>query len=360
MAPTKAQKEATAKKRKETLMRNTAEKTSRVAKNGKKKAPPPLKNTRRRPLPPDNNGAADDDEDDDNEDDEEEQEQEEEEDEMAGLNPLQRQQLINMRNEEKRAAERHAREMSLLPAHQPAQGGAQIQDADDIGESSLTPFEKECVDAFMSVPKRFLVQIARNKFDPSFLPYLDKTYINDNAGAEKDYSFEGGRIRSVTTLGNLQKFGDNVKIWDENFATYTAIVVVFFGPKYPHLIIKLIKFRSLIVKQATLSHWKNAVLPLALQHHRNCLINGIGELEKWDLQPTMIHEYCSGHELGRGGGRNNGRGAQEGSGQGGNDGGDKIRGIGTNRAGIPCLAYQSAAGCQKPNCKRDHVKAPPK
>lgn len=29
----------------------------------------------------------------------------------------------------------------------------------------------------------------RNNFNPSFLLYLNKTYINDNAGAEKDYSF---------------------------------------------------------------------------------------------------------------------------------------------------------------------------
>ena len=102
-------------------------------------------------------------------------------DPLAGVtDPLQRMQIKVLMAEEKRktADERRKQELHDLDVRQrEAQmtgaagpsASAAIVSVDDLGESLLSPVERQQVLSFSTIPKKHVIAIARNTFDPGNL-----------------------------------------------------------------------------------------------------------------------------------------------------------------------------------------------
>ena len=116
-------------------------------------------------------------------------------DPLAGVtDPLQRMQIKVLMAEEKRktADERRKQELHDLDVRQrEAQmtgaagpsASAAIVSVDDLGESLLSPVERQQVLSFSTIPKKHVIAIARNTFDPGNLPYLESLTLDDNCNA---------------------------------------------------------------------------------------------------------------------------------------------------------------------------------
>ena len=133
-------------------------------------------------------------------------------DPLAGVtDPLQRMQIKVLMAEEKRktADERRKQELHDLDVRQReaqmtgAAGPsalAAIVSVDDLGESLLSPVERQQVFSFSTIPKKHVIAIARNTFDPGNLPYLESLTLDDNS-PDVTISFEDGKLKQSKSVG---------------------------------------------------------------------------------------------------------------------------------------------------------------
>ena len=143
---------------------------------------------------------------------------------------------------------------------------------DDFGESLLSSVERQQVLSFPTIPKKHVIAIARNIFDPGNLPYLDNLILDDLT-SDVTISFEDGKMKLSKNVGKASAF-KTLAIWSKNFITYVQVVSIFHGVKYPQIVRKLLEFHNTIVELSQTYDWQKSVLPLALLFHRTALHKG--------------------------------------------------------------------------------------
>jgi hypothetical protein len=212
--------------------------------------------------------------------------------------------------------------------------------ADDFGESLLSSVERQQVLSFPTIPKKHVIAIARNIFDPGNLPYLDNLILDDLT-ADVTISFEDGKIKQSKSVGKASAI-KSPTIWSKNFITYVQVVSVFHGVKYPLVVKKFLEFHNTIVELSQTYDWQKAVLPLALLHHRTALHNGFADLDAWDLPATLINRYCRAHIRPSPSGSSNNISSKR-----------AFEGNPTNKPDVVCTNFNYRS-CTTDLCKRDH------
>ena len=254
------------------------------------------------------------------------------------INAVDRAQIIiileTQREERQRKDELHALAMQ---GNQAPRAGEPVVDAvqeQDYGESLLPPAARAQVKLFPQVNKKYVVQIARNTFDPSHLPKLSDPFSDDDP--DTIIGLEGGQLTRKEAKGKNSAFGNNADLWNRNFNIYLGIVSIFHSPTYPHLTLTLTTFINRIVKLSKSFDWQKAVLLLALDRHRRALAEGFANLDAWTISHDDVTEYCVGQE----------RKTTQPSPASGRDskGGNQI-----------CRNYNKEKGCTWNDCKREHV-----
>jgi hypothetical protein len=292
------------------------------------------------------------DEDEDEDEDAEEEEETEQEDSEAMIidnnddpfegvtDPVQRMQIKAMIADEKRkdAEEQRRQELHRLDLDQrqaeiAGRGAAATIAEDDLGESSLSPSERDQVLLFPTVPKKHIIAIARNTFDPGNLPYLENLILDDTTA--NIISFEDGMIKQSKSIGKASAI-KTPAIWSKNFNRYTAIVSVFHGIKHPLITAKLLEFHNDIIELSQTYDWSKAVLVLALLHHRTALHKGFADLNAWTLPTSLIDRYCRAHPK-----------------QAAPSGPSSKPASVTNKTGVICRNFNYRL-CSGDNCQRDH------
>ena len=280
---------------------------------------------------------------------------EDEDDPLYGVtDPIQRITIKNMLKEEERkdAEEKRKEELHQLEIRQREQqingtAGAPTATSleDDFGESSLSSSDRSHVLLFPMVPKKHVIAIARNTFDPSNLPFLENLILDDTT-SDVSLTVENGRLKQSKTVGKNSNFGHDDKIWSTNFLTYTAIVSVFHGPTHPLIISKLIAFHNLIIELAKTYEWQKAVLVLALLHHKAALHKGgFADLDAWELPTNLIDRYCRQHLRSRNPSATTSKPSQSAM--------SSYENNPTNKAGVICMNYNRKT-CSSDRCHRDH------
>ncbi|KAN0074322.1 hypothetical protein V8E54_008259 [Elaphomyces granulatus] len=98
---------------------------------------------------------------------------------------------------------------------------------------------------FSTTPKKHVIAIARNIFDPGNLSYLDNLFILNDLTSNVTISFEDGKIKQSKSVGKASAF-KSPAIWSNNFITYVLVVSIFHGVKYPQIVRKLLEFHNTI------------------------------------------------------------------------------------------------------------------
>ncbi|KAN0068303.1 hypothetical protein V8E54_013499 [Elaphomyces granulatus] len=280
--------------------RNTAKKTKQAPKAAKKGGRKRRGATQASAISPREN---------DNEAEEEELEEEEpftidDEDDidpLAGVtDPLQRMQIKALMAEEKRkmAEEKRKQELHDLDVRQreaqmtgtagPSTSAA-IVPVDDLGESLLSPVERQQVLSFPTIPKKHVIAIARNTFDPGNLPYLESLTLDDHT-PDVTISFEDGKLKQSKSVGKASAI-KSPAIWTKNFITYVRIVSIFHGVQHPKIVDKLLEFHNTIMELSHTYDWQKAQRQLT-QFKRDypqlCDITGILRNDDKDAEGTTI------------------------------------------------------------------------
>jgi hypothetical protein len=262
---------------------------------------------------------------------------------LSGVtDPLQRMQIRALMAEEKRKQEIHG----LDVRHREAQmtgpltsTAAPEAPVDDFGESLLSSLERQQVLSFPTVPKKHVIAIARNTFDPANLPSLDSLIVDDLT-SDVTISFEDGKIKQSKNVGKASAI-KSLTGWSKNFITYVSIVSIFHGIKHPQIVRKLLEFHNIIGELSQTYDWHKAVLPLALLLHRTALHKGFADLDAWELPATLIDRYCRAHIKSAGPSNNPfipKRTFEENP---------------TNKPGVTCTNFNYRS-CTSGYCKRDH------
>jgi len=264
-------------------------------------------------------------------------------DPLSGVtDPLQRMQIRALMAEEKRKQEihgldvRHREAQMTGPSASTAVPEAPV---DDFGESLLSSLERQQVLSFPTVPKKHVIAIARNTFDPANLPSLDSLIVDDLT-SDVTISFEDGKIKQSKNVGKASAI-KSLAVWSKNFITYVSIVSIFHGVKYPQIVRKLLEFHNIIGELSQTYDWHKAVLPLALLLHRTALHKGFADLDAWELPATLIDRYCRAHIKSSGPLNNTSipkRSFEENP---------------TNKPGVICTNFNYRS-CTSGYCKRDH------
>ena len=152
-------------------------------------------------------------------------------DPLAGVtDPLQRMQIKALMAEEKRkmAEEKRKQELHDLDVRQreaqmtgtagPSTSAA-IVPVDDLGESLLSPVERQQVLSFLTIPKKHVIAIARNTFDPGNLPYLESPLTTT-------HPMSPSRSRTAS-LSNLRALGKPRRLSPPRFGR--KILLLTFG-----------------------------------------------------------------------------------------------------------------------------------
>jgi hypothetical protein len=272
-------------------------------------------------------------------------------DPLAGVtDPLQRMQIKALMAEEKRkmAEEKRKQELHDLDVRQreaqmtgiagPSTSAA-IVPVDDLGEILLSPVERQQVLSFPTIPKKHVIAIARNTFDPGNLPYLESLTLDDHT-PDVTISFEDGKLKQSKSVGKASAI-KSPAIWTKNFITYVRVVSIFHGVQHPKIVDKLLEFHNTIMELSHTYDWQKAVLPLALLLHRTGLHKGFADLDAWEPPTNLIDRYCRAHPKPSPSGPSNAfikRTSDEYS---------------TNKPGIVCANFNYRS-CTTDRCKRDH------
>jgi hypothetical protein len=206
-------------------------------------------------------------------------------DPLSGVtDPLQRMQIRALMAEEKRKQEIHGLDVRHREAQMtgPSTSTA-VPEApmDDFGESLLSSLERQQVLSFPTVPKKHVIAIARNTFDPANLPSLDSLIVDDLT-SDVTISFEDGKIKQSKNVGKASAI-KSLAVWSKNFITYVSIVSIFHGIKYPRIVRKLLEFHNIIGELSQTYDWHKAVLPL--------LCSCIGQPYIRDSQTSTLGSY---------------------------------------------------------------------
>jgi hypothetical protein len=287
---------------------------------------------------------VDDEEVDDEEDVVTEEENDNDHDPLKGAsNALQRAQIMAIMAEEKRKQEKHELEIRRLASMAgPSTSTSAPVVEDDFGENLLSISERQQILSFPTVPKKHVIAIARNTFDPGNLPYLENLIVDDLT-SDVNITFEDGKLKQSKNVGKASAI-KTPSMWSKNFITYVRIVSIFYGTKHPQIVDKLLEFHNDIIDLALTYDWQKAVLGLALLHHRTALCKGFADLDAWKLPSNLIDRYCRGHlrpsqgskTLGQSGGKYTTYDTNP-----------------TNKQGVLCMNYNFKS-CNTDRCKRDH------
>jgi hypothetical protein len=273
-------------------------------------------------------------------------------DPLAGVtDPLQRMQIKVLMAEEKRktADERRKQELHDLDVRQrEAQmtgaagpsASAAIVSVDDLGESLLSPVERQQVLSFSTIPKKHVIAIARNTFDPGNLPYLESLTLDDNS-PDVTISFEDGKLKQSKSVGKASAI-KSPPIWTKNFITYVRVVSIFHGVQHPKIVDKLLEFHNTIMELAQTYDWQKAVLPLALLLHRTGLHKGFADLDAWDPPTSLIDRYCRAHPRPAPPGPSSTTPSKR-----------VFEEHPTNKSGVTCTNFNFRS-CTTDRCRRDH------
>jgi hypothetical protein len=392
MAPTKAQRAAQAK-RKTTLTAKAAQQARQPAQGGvtrsgagtpaapparvtRRKAPAkkaPAKKTPARKTPvrqrqqqrqqqQDDDGENDEDEDGDEQSDNEGIEAEDQEEPEAMViddndddvhpllkgvtNPITKLKIQGMLDEQKRKEELHNLEVRRLEAQLAGTSGPSALPVpeDDYSESSLSPSERVQVLLFPTIPKKHVIAITRNTFDPGNLPYLENVILEDHT-SDFNITIEEGKLKQSKNVAKVSAFGKNYSIWSTNFITYVSVVSIFHGVTHPQLVSKLLAFHNLIIDLAKTYDWQKAVLALALLHHRTALQKGFANLIAWEVPANLIDRHCRAHP------KSANLPTSSSTSQ---PGKLTYETNPTNKPGVICRNYNEK-GCTSERCNRDHV-----
>jgi hypothetical protein len=245
--------------------------------------------------------------------------------------------------EEKRKQELHdldvrQREAQMTGTAGPSTSAASVP-VDDLGESFLSPVERQQVLSFPTIPKKHVIAIARNTFDPGNLPYLESLTLDDHT-PDVTISFEDGKLKQSKSVGKASAI-KSPAIWTKNFITYVRVVSIFHGVQHPKIVDKLLEFHNTIMKLSHTYDWQKVVLPLALLLHRTGLHKGFADLDAWEPPTSLIDRYCRAHPKPSPSGPSNAfikRTSDENS---------------TNKPGIVCANFNYRS-CTSDRCRRDH------
>jgi hypothetical protein len=212
---------------------------------------------------------------------------------------------------------------------------------DDFGECFLSSTERQQVLSFPMIPKKHVIAIARNTFDPGNLPYLENLLVDDLT-SDVTISFEDGKLKQSKNVGKASAI-KTPAIWSKNFITYVRVVSIFHGVQHPRILDKLLEFHNIVVELSQTYDWQKAVLPLALLFHRTALHKGFADLDAWELPANMIDRYCRSHlkptsSLSHGLSSANRRTIEDNP---------------SNKSGVVCMNFNYKS-CTSDRCKRDH------
>ena len=203
-------------------------------------------------------------------------------------------------------AEKIRVEIEMLKAKTAAEievlkGKANAAEAASSGNQAIDAQPSKLSEEILSVASLFpvidKVEVGRI-FDGSFNPYnLYKLRLNQTGNrAERKtlLSFEEGEgLVYEKAVGKVRDYGHNYTIWSECFLNYIAILMAFFGTKYPTLHRALNNFHGSIVFLASVYDWTTAVLPLALDHHTELSYGAWTDPTRWSIPQDMQYKYCT-------------------------------------------------------------------
>jgi hypothetical protein len=255
-------------------------------------------------------------------------------DPLTGVtDPLKRMQIKALMAEEKRKQELHDLEVRQREAQITGTAGpSPSAPVDDL-------VERQQVLSFPTIPKKHVIAIARNAFDPGNLPYLENIILDDHT-SDVTISFEDGKLKQSKSVGKASAI-KSPAIWSKNFITYVRVVSVFHGVQHPQIVNKLLDLHNTIVELSQTYDWQKAVLPLALLIHRTGLHKGFADLNAWDPPTNLIDRYCRAHPrppLSGPSSAFNKRTTDDNS---------------TNKPGVVCANFNYRS-CTSDRCKRDH------
>jgi hypothetical protein len=165
--------------------------------------------------------------------------------------------------EEKRRQELH--DLDIRQRETQATGAARPTVAsgpgDDFGECFLSSAERQQVLSFPTIPKKHVIAIVRNTFDPGNLPYVEN-FVVDDLTSDVTISFEDGKLKQSKNVGKASAI-KTPAIWSKNFITYVRVVSIFHGVQHPRILDRLLEFHNVIVELSQTYDWQKAVLPLA-------------------------------------------------------------------------------------------------
>jgi hypothetical protein len=128
-------------------------------------------------------------------------------------NPITKLKIQGMLDEQKRKEELHNLEVRRLEAQLAGTSGPSALPVpeDDYGESSLSPSERTQVLLFPTIPKKHVIAIARNTFDPGNLPYLENVILEDHT-SDFNITIEEGKLKQSKNVAKVSAFGKNHSI----------------------------------------------------------------------------------------------------------------------------------------------------
>lgn len=188
--------------------------------------------------------------------------------------------------------------------------------------------------------RKYATQIARNTFSPYDLVKLDRDgrlidESEERFSLDKDLTIRKGGTKSA------KLFGSDSKKWSRTFLIYMTYLVAFHGIQYPYLHTAVTEFHARIVVLAEDYVWSE-VVSMALVYHQMALDRfGTQDMTAWVIPESQILSYLRTRTVKSATNRSGGIG-----------GGGRPQ---SNRLGKQiCYTWNSEAGCQDPECERQH------
>ena len=152
---------------------------------------------------------------------------------------------------------------------------------------SLAPIASE----YSFIPRPLLMDIFNNRFDPRNLCRLR---IGAEIEHQDDTAFvsysSDGRIHARKPMPSNKKFGSTNAIWSEGFLAYVSILSAF-NPSVEGLTTGLLNFHRDIIILSRSYSWATAVLPLALNFHRERQESSVTDKLAWRMPEYKIAVY---------------------------------------------------------------------
>lgn len=198
--------------------------------------------------------------------------------------------------------ERNRVQLELLrggAANNGAANGAGLSPNPTAGEL-LSPADKLAITLFPSYDQRQLYAIANNTFAPENLPFLvDLTAEAHGGDVEFRLNQATGTFTQHKIIGPLKKFGADARIWSRGFLIWLSVWYALNKDKFDaKLLVTILQFHNRIVQLDQTYLWQEAVLKVAIIHHRIALQQAEQFTpEQWKLTESQIDELCISRDV---------------------------------------------------------------